>query len=314
VRLVNDLLEASRITRGKLMLRRRTVEIATVLGLALEIARPRIDAGGHTLTVRTLDTTVWLDADPVRLAQAIANLLDNAAKFTPAGGRIDVQLARGERSLEIRVRDTGPGIPAGTLPHVFELFMQEERVDNGMQAGLGVGLALVRNLVELHGGSVSAHSNGPGQGSEFVVRLPLGEASPPAAPQGAGAVPGPGERKQRVLIVDDNQDAAQSLAMLVELLGNTVSVAFDGPAALESAARFQPTIVLLDLSMPGMSGFEVAQRLRQDGAAAPMRLVALSGRSEEEYRRRSAAAGFHDHLVKPIDLPTLQRVLGQEAG
>jgi PAS domain S-box-containing protein len=311
VRLVDDLLEASRITRGRLNLRRQAVDITSVLGLAVETARPRIESLSHTLSIAPLDAPAWIDADPVRMAQALANVLDNAARFTAPGGRIEVALDRGAGWVEIGVRDTGAGIPRDALPHVFDLFVQEERIDNGQQPGLGVGLALVKTLVELHGGTVRAHSDGPGRGSEFVVRLPVADG--PQADEGAASqaeARGGGETRQRVLDVDDNRDAAQSLAMLVELLGNDVSVAFDGAEALGRAPVFQPTIVLLDLSMPGMSGFEVASRLRQQADLAPLRLVALSGRSEDEYRRRSAAAGFDDHLVKPIDLPTLQRVLG----
>jgi CheY-like chemotaxis protein/two-component sensor histidine kinase len=314
VRLVDDLLEASRITRGKVTLRRQVVDLASVLGIAVETARPRIESLSHTLSIQPLDEPAWIDADPVRLAQAISNVLDNAAKFTAPGGRIDVVLARRGAFVEVRVRDTGAGIAADALPHVFDLFVQEERIDNGLQAGLGVGLALVKTLVELHGGSVRARSAGPGRGSEFVVRLPVSEDTQPAAGAASSDTRSAGDARQRVLIVDDNRDAAQSLAMLVELLGNTVSVAFDGVEALERAPAFRPTIVLLDLSMPGMSGFEVATRLREQADRASMRLVALSGRSEDEYRRRSAAAGFDDHLVKPIDLPTLQRVLAGGAG
>jgi PAS domain S-box-containing protein len=311
VRLVDDLLEASRITRGKLTLRRQSVDIASVLGLAIETARPRIESLAHTLDVRMFDGPAWVDADPVRLAQAVSNLLDNAAKFTPPGGRIELCAVRAGSTVEVHVRDSGAGIPAADLTRVFDLFMQEERIENGLQAGLGVGLALVKNLVELHGGSVSASSKGPGEGSQFVVRLPLAEpgAEPAAAATGEGRRSP--EASRRVLIVDDNRDAAQSLAMLVELLGNEVAVAFDGTDALAQVAAFQPTIVLLDLSMPGMSGFDVARALRSSTAGAGLHLVALSGRSEDDYRRRSAAAGFDDHLVKPIDLPTLQRVLDE---
>jgi two-component system CheB/CheR fusion protein len=201
------------------------------------------------------------------------------------------------------------GIAPDVLPHVFDLFTQEERWVDGMKAGLGVGLALVRNLVELHGGTVCARSDGQGRGSEFTVRLPVVDnpAKPADArtPQAAtGASPA-----QRVLIVDDNHDAAESLAMLVELLGSTAHVAFDGESALAEAARFKPTVALLDLTMPGMDGFELARRLHAADAAGTLRLVALSGRSEDAYRHRSQTAGFETHLTKPVDLPTLQAVL-----
>jgi len=195
------------------------------------------------------------------------------------------------------------------LPHVFDLFMQEERWIDGMKAGLGVGLALVKSLVELHGGTVSASSAGEGKGSQFTVCLPLQAVPPRPAPVAVGSERDKGVAAQRVLIVDDNRDAAQSLAMLVELLGNTASVSFDGPAALAAARSFAPTIALLDLSMPGMNGFEVARRLRAAPGGQHLRLVALSGRSEDEYRRQSEAAGFDAHIAKPVDLATLQAVL-----
>jgi signal transduction histidine kinase len=309
VRLVDDLLDASRMTRGKLRLRKQRIDIASVIAIATETSRPRIDAGRHTLRVRALEAPAWIDADPVRLAQVVSNLIDNAAKFTPPGGTIEVVVKRDGPMLDIRVRDDGAGIPADALPHVFELFMQEERWLEGMQAGLGVGLALARNLVELHGGTVCAHSDGEGKGSEFTVRMPLADAPPVHTGTAAERSDTVTLVQQRVLIVDDNHDAAQSLAILVELLGHTAHVSFDGDAALAAAAQCQPSVALLDLSMPGMSGFEVARRLRAQAGSAKLRLIALSGRSEEQYRRQSEAAGFDAHLVKPIDLRTLEAVL-----
>jgi PAS domain S-box-containing protein len=313
VRLVDDLLEASRITRGKLVLRKQRVEIAAVVGIAVETSRSRIEAAGHALHIHSLAEPAWLDADPLRLAQVIASLLDNAAKFTPPGGRIDLLLDRDEGMLRLRVQDSGAGIHPDALPQVFDLFMQEERWV-GMQAGLGVGLALVRNLVELHGGSVCARSDGEGKGAEFTVRLPLAAPDPadgrPRAAEALDPDAAPlSAAQQRVLVVDDNHDAAESLAMLVELLGNIAHVSFGGREALDACPQFRPTIVLLDLSMPGISGFEVARRLRELPGGAELRLVALSGRSEDEFRRRSDDAGFDAHLVKPVDLPTLQAVL-----
>jgi CheY-like chemotaxis protein len=214
--------------------------------------------------------------------------------------------------LDIRVRDNGAGIPSDALPYVFELFMQEERWLEGMQAGLGVGLALVKNLVELHGGTVSAYSDGEGRGSEFIVRLPLADSPAPACAAGQrDAIATP--NAHRVLVVDDNHDAAQSLAMLVELLGSCAQVAFDGEAGLVAAAAFHPTIALLDLSMPGMNGFELARRLRAQPGTKSLRLIALSGRSEDTYRRQSEAAGFDAHIVKPVDLRTLEKLLGRRS-
>jgi signal transduction histidine kinase/CheY-like chemotaxis protein len=309
VRLVDDLLDASRITRGKLELRRQRIDIASVIATAVEAARPQIDACRHTLTIRGPDRPALVDVDPVRLAQVLENLLHNAAKFTPDGGRIELVVERDGGMIDIRVRDNGVGIASAVLPHVFDLFTQEERCVDGMKAGLGVGLALVRSLVELHGGTVCARSDGEGRGCEFTVRLPAIDATgaPVDAARREPEASAAGE--QRVLIVDDNRDAAESLAMLVELLGSTAHAAFSGPSALAEAADFKPTVALLDLTMPGMDGFELARRLRKQEATRGLRLIALSGRGEDAYRLRSRAAGFDAHLVKPVDLPTLQAVL-----
>jgi signal transduction histidine kinase/ActR/RegA family two-component response regulator len=309
VRLVDDLLDASRITRGKLELRRERVDVEAVVATAVEAARPQIDACRHTLAIQRPRAPTLVDVDPVRLAQVLENLLHNAAKFTPDGGNIDIAIERDGGMVDIRVRDNGVGIAPDVLPHVFDLFTQEERCVEGMKAGLGVGLALVRKLVELHAGTVCARSEGEGRGSEFTVRLPAMDAA--GAPDDgtrhqAQASPA---REQRVLIVDDNHDAAESLAMLVELLGSTAHVAFDGPSALADAPDFKPTVALLDLTMPGMDGFELARRLRKGEATRAMRLIALSGRGEDAYRHRSRDAGFDQHLVKPVDLPTLQAIL-----
>ena len=309
VRLVDDLLDASRITRGKLKLQRQRVDLASVISTAVEAARPHIDACRHALTLRGLETPAFVEADPVRLAQALENLLDNAAKFTPSGGRIDLTVERDGGMIDIRVCDNGVGIAPDVLPHVFDLFTQEERWVDGMKAGLGVGLALVRTLVELHQGTVCARSRGEGQGSEFTVRLPAADAGADPAEGALRQTDAATSPAQRVLIVDDNRDAAESLAMLVELLGSTAHVAFDGASALADAADFKPTVALLDLTMPVMDGFELARRLRRHEAMGGLRLIALSGRSEDAYRHRSQDAGFDAHLTKPVDLPTLQAVL-----
>ncbi|HEY1328045.1 MAG TPA: ATP-binding protein [Casimicrobiaceae bacterium] len=309
VRLVEDLLDASRITRGKLTLKRERVDIASVIAMAVETSRPKIDAARHMLVIGSLRAPAWVDADPLRLAQVMQNLLDNAARFTPPGGRIEIAVERDGPMVDVRVRDNGVGIPADVLPHVFDLFTQEERWVDGMRAGLGVGLALVRTLVEMHGGTVCARSDGEGRGSEFTVRLPAADVAATRGEARHADAEADRAAAQRVLIVDDNRDAAESLAMLVEMLGSAVRVAFDGESALSQAASFHPTVALLDLTMPGMDGFELARRLRKVDGGRPVRLIALSGRSEDAYRNRSRDAGFDVHLTKPVDVATLQAVL-----
>jgi two-component system CheB/CheR fusion protein len=315
VRLLDDLLDVSRITRGKLQLRRERVELGAVVQLALETSRPAVEAAGHELTVEQLPDPVWLDADPARLAQVLSNLLNNAAKYTEPGGRIWLTAARpAADDVLVRVRDTGIGIAPDMLPKVFELFAQADRSRDMSQGGLGVGLHLARRLVELHGGSVEAHSDGPGTGSEFVVRLPVLKTADRRSPgaDGGGAIghrpPTTGSRK-RVLVADDNTDAADSLAQLLRERGHEVAVAYDGLAALHRAEAFRPDVAVLDLGMPGLTGHEVARRLRQRTDLGRVRLVALTGWGQEEDRRTSLAAGFDLHLVKPLDPADLPLVL-----
>jgi signal transduction histidine kinase/CheY-like chemotaxis protein len=308
-RLVEDLLDVSRFTRGRVTLRKEPTDLAAVAARAAESIRPAVEGGGLQLAVALPADRLWVDADPVRLAQVVGNLLNNAAKYTPAGGRIGLTAGREGGGAVLRVWDTGVGIAADMLPHVFDLFAQGDHTLDRAQGGLGIGLTLVRSLVELHGGSVRACSGGPDRGSEFVVRLPL-MADPPgpgATPTdtGRGAAPPP----RRVLVVDDNVDVAASLARFLELTGHDVRTAHDGPAALDAVRADRPEVVLLDIGLPGMDGYEVARRLRELLATAGVVLVALTGYGQEGDRRRSREAGFDHHLVKPVDPAALQELL-----
>jgi signal transduction histidine kinase/ActR/RegA family two-component response regulator len=311
VRLVDDLMEVSRITRGKIELRRERTDLARVLRTAIETSQPLIDASGHRIEVELPPDALPLDADPVRLAQVFSNLLNNAAKYAEQPGAIRVRVRREGHQVVVSVCDEGIGIEPDMLGHVFEMFTQVDGTHRRSQGGLGIGLTLVRSLVQLHGGSVSAHSAGIGCGSEFVVRLPLATsaevATGPAEPPPMPAAP------LRVLVVDDNRDAADSLGVLLGFLGYSVEVAHDGPAALRSFERFQPALVLLDLGMPEMDGYEVARRLRAQPAGQAIVLVALTGWGQEEDRIRSRDAGFDHHLVKPTDIDALQRLFADAA-
>ncbi len=309
-RLVDDLLDVARITRGRVELQRQTVELAAVVDQAVEMAEGLIAARGHELTVTRPAAPLWLKADPTRLTQVVFNLLNNAAKYTEPGGRIWLTAGREGTEAVVRVLDTGVGIAPELLPRVFDLFTQGERTPDRSQGGLGLGLTLVRNLVELHGGTVRARSEGPGKGSEFILRLPALPAAPAPAPQAAPA-PGRAARRARVLVVDDNVDVAEAVAMLLEDLGHEVKVAHSGPQALESVRTYRPEAVFLDLGLPGMDGYEVARRLRAEPGVGGVLLVALSGYGQPEDRRRSREAGFDEHLVKPVVSAALQPLLAR---
>jgi PAS domain S-box-containing protein len=304
VRLVDDLLDVSRVMRGKIELRRERVELAAVVARAVETVQPLVDAQRHELGVRLPPESLLLDADPVRLCQVVGNLLTNAAKYTEPGGRIRLTAERDGDVAVLRVRDDGIGIAADMLPHVFELFVQADHATTKAQGGLGIGLTLVKNLVALHGGAVEAHSEGLGKGSEFVVKLPVvaqaldRDQSPESGRQADQSPPPSGKR---LLVVDDNRDAAESLAMLLRLQGHEVRVAYSGQAALEDAHSFQPDLIFLDIGMPGMDGYEVARRMRQQPGLEDVVLAALTGWGQPEDRRRTAEAGFDHHLVKPPD-------------
>lgn len=308
VRLVDDLLEVSRITRGKIELRKGMVELASIVRNAVETSQPLIDAAGLQLSVALPEEPLVLHGDPVRLAQILSNLLNNASKYTNPGGKIWLHARReGDQAL-ISVRDTGIGISPEALARIFDMFMQVDQGTHRSQGGLGIGLTLVRSLVEMHGGAVTAHSEGSGRGSEFIVSLPLaaGEPRSESAPLEGGASL---LRSRRILVVDDNIDSANSLGMLLRVLGGDVRVAHDGRTALQTIKDYSPNVVLLDLGMPGMDGLEVARRVRKRPEFQDVTLVALTGWGQEDDRRRSREAGFDHHLVKPADLAALQSLL-----
>lgn len=307
VHLINDLLDLSRISRGKVTLRKEPVSIGTVISQAVEICRPLIDEAEHELEIGLPQDEVRVHADQARLAQVFANLLSNASKFTARGGKISLAVHVLGEQIEVRVKDTGAGISADLLEKVFDMFVQAE-ADQQVQGGLGIGLSLVRGLVDMHGGEVTARSGGPGQGSEFVVRLPLlrDAAEDATAKQ---RIQDQQVDSLRILVVDDNQDAANSMATMLELMGHETRVAFDGLAALAMAAEFPPDVALLDIGMPRLNGFETARRLRQQSSGASIKLVALTGWGQAEDRRRSREAGFDAHLVKPVDLSMLNDLL-----
>jgi PAS domain S-box-containing protein len=311
-RLVDDLLDVSRITRGRIELRREHVTLASIVGAAVEAASPAITGARHALETNVADEPIWLDADPARIAQVVTNLLNNSAKYTPRGGRISLEARRDDGHALIRVRDTGTGIPPESLGSIFEMFRQGQRPDAG-QGGLGIGLALVKLLVEMHGGSVEARSAGVGQGAEFEVRLPLAEVprlDDRTTPTAATTVHG---RRLKVLIVDDNVDLVEMLAMDVARLGHDVRKAFDGRSAISAATSYRPDVVLLDLGLPVMGGLEVGRELRARPETAEVRLVALTGWGQAEDRARTRQAGFDDHLTKPTEPGTLERLLNEVA-
>jgi PAS domain S-box-containing protein len=311
VRLVDDLLDVSRVMKGKIELRKEQVELANVVARAVETVQPLIAVQGHRLDLSLPHESLLLQADPVRLAQVVGNLLTNAAKYTEANGHIWLTTTREGNDVVLSVRDNGIGMAPDLLPHVFELFVQADHTSTKAQGGLGIGLTLARNLVHLHGGTIEARSAGLGKGSEFVVRLPLlarQDESPREQPEADGFLERPSSGR-RVLVVDDNQDAAMTLATLLRMLGHDVEVAHDGAAAVSLATTFVPHVVFLDIGMPGMDGYEVARRLRAQPGMKAVVLAALTGWGQKEDRRRTSEAGFDHHLVKPLEIAALERVL-----
>jgi signal transduction histidine kinase/CheY-like chemotaxis protein len=308
VRLVDDLLDVARIRSGKIVLELEHVELSTIIASAVELARPMIDARRHKLEVSLPDEAVWVQADRTRLPQLLANLLNNAAKYTAEGGHITLAAAAPDDSVVIRVRDTGIGMTQEALASVFELFAQAAGAAHAVQGGLGVGLSLARSIAELHGGTLTAHSQGPGQGSEFVLRLPA--AASPGVPQEPVDRENITAPRRRILVVDDNVDAAESLAMMLAYSGHDVRVAHGGREALGTAREFSPDVMILDLGMPDMDGYAVARAVRGDPSLARTRLIALSGYGQREDRRRTAEAGFDEHLVKPVEHDVLNTALG----
>ncbi len=308
VRLVEDLFDVSRISRGAVELRRERIELAPVVEHALEAARALARNMGHDLAVSLPPERLYVHADPVRLAQVVSNLLGNACKFTARGGRISISVEReGGRAL-IRVKDSGAGLAPGQIARIFEMFVQGDASLERSTGGLGIGLTLVKELVEMHEGTIEARSAGAGRGSEFLVRLPLlaGVAQPASqpAPSELAAV-----TARRILIVDDNRDAATSLAMLLGLVGHETHVAHDGIEAVTAASRLRPDVVLLDIGLPGMNGYDAARSIRGEAWGEPMLLLALTGWNKEDVGPKSRDAGFDGHLVKPVDLDALMRLL-----
>ncbi len=314
VRLVDDLLDVSRIIRGRVELRQEAVDLADVMARGAETAQPMIEERGQELIVAAPAEPLRLRGDPTRLAQVVSNLLHNAAKFSGRSGRIWLTAEREGDEAVLRVRDEGAGIEADVLPRIFELFAQGDRSVGQSHGGLGIGLSVVRMLVELHGGTVAALSEGPGRGSEFVVRLPGVLDTVRPAPVEAKAAPSQASAARRVLVVDDNADGADSLALMLRLQGHEVRVAYNGAAALETAADYRPEVVFLDLGMPGMDGYEVARRLRAAPGLGDVRLAAVTGWGQVEDRRRTAEAGFDLHVVKPVEPGVLQQLLDGPRG
>ncbi|HEV7800103.1 MAG TPA: response regulator [Burkholderiales bacterium] len=325
-RLIDDLLDVSRITMGKLTLHKEPVELRDVVQHAVETARPQIDARRHRLTLRLPDVPLYVKGDAVRLSQVLCNLLTNAAKYTDEGGHVELSLehtgaagALGEDAI-IRVKDDGRGLAKDVLARLFEPSTHEERLNSGAHGGLGIGLIVVRGLVQMHGGSVEARSEGLGCGSHFIVRLPLlssDEFMMTVAPTRDTAAPAGDSSPDpvlRILVVDDNQDSASSMTLLLELQGHEVKVAHGGQAALNIADEFRPDVILLDIGMPGMNGYEVARKLRAQDAYADTLLIAVTGYGRASDVEQTASAGFDHHLVKPIDYDKLQSLLTARSG
>ena len=305
-RLVDDLLEVSRITRGIIEVKKEPLDLTAIVKAAIETSRPVLDNLRHEIKVDFDPEQICVVGDPVRLTQVFANLLNNAAKYTNHGGQITISTRRENGEAMVSVRDNGIGIAPNLLSQVFDMFMQVDRSTRRSQGGLGIGLTLVRSLVQMHGGSVEARSEGPGLGSEFIVRLPLVVETTMPVETARRIQPLP---SRRILIVDDSRDGGETLSMLLRVLGAEVALAHSGRSALECVATFKPDVVLLDIGMPGMDGYEVARRIRANPANRHISLIALTGWGQDEDRRRSSAAGFNHHLVKPADIDQLRQLL-----
>ncbi|WP_435018383.1 response regulator [Tundrisphaera sp. TA3] len=309
-RLVDDLLDVSRITRGKIQLRTETIDLAAIASTAVEDLRNTFDHRRQTFSLTLPDGPIRMEADPTRMEQVIVNLLNNASKYTETGGSIAMDVAREDGCVSLAVRDNGVGIAPEMLTRVFDLFSQAERSLDRSQGGLGIGLTLVRNLVQMHGGEVVARSDGTGQGSEFTVRLPIPDIQIEAGARADRvAGPAPVHRPTRVLVVDDNVHAAESLAMVIQIWDHETRVVHNGTDAIEAVAEFRPQVVLLDIGLPGRDGYSVAGELRGLPEGREILLVAMTGYGREEDFRRSSEAGFDHHLVKPLDFDNLERIL-----
>ena len=312
-RLVDDLLDVSRITRGKIQLHKERIDAYPVVNSAIEVVRPLIEQRAHELTV-SMRPGLRLEADPTRLEQILVNLLTNAAKYTESGGNISLTARQEENDLVIKIRDSGIGIAPEKLPLMFELFAQGDRSLARSEGGLGIGLTLVRSLAELHGGSVTATSEGLGKGSEFIVRLPAATAPVQETPRPRAKLTQATEQIARILVVDDNVDTARGLSRLLKLLGHNVQMAYDGQTAIETARSHRPEFVLLDIGLPGMDGYQVATHLRQEQYSKDAVIIAVTGYGQEDDLRRSREAGFDHHLVKPIDHDALITLIGHSQG
>ncbi len=307
VRLIDDLMDVSRITRGQLTLRKERVDLRSIIESAVETAQPQLTAAGVTLTLDIPAAPLMLDADSTRISQIVLNLLTNAAKFTPSGGQVSVIVQPHMGRVSVKVKDTGVGINPEDQEKVFGMFVQLNRDMRRSQTGLGIGLTLVKQMTEMHGGMVAVWSAGAGHGSEFTITLPLAET-----------VDTPGDREGvepaaratlKILVADDSQDGADSLAFLLKAAGHEVITAYEGRTAVQLAEQHRPDAVLLDIGMPEMSGYDVARAIRREAWGRPMRLIALTGWGQAEHRRRSIEVGFDDHLVKPVELELLENVL-----
>jgi len=307
VHLVDDLLDVSRITHGKVQLRRERAELAAIVDIAVESSRVAVEEGDHALTISLPPEPVYVDADVTRLAQVFANLLNNAARYTPRGGQISLRAERRNESMVVTVTDTGIGIPAEALPRVFDMFSQVDRSVEKAAGGLGIGLALVKALVEMHGGTVEASSAGQGQGSEFFVTLPVAPDGPAQVRSQRGVQRSSG--KQRILVADDNHDSADSLAMLLRISGHEVHTCYDGLEGLEAVVRLRPEVVLLDIGMPKLNGHEVCRQIRAQPWGRTVTVIAVTGWGDEQTRSRAKEAGFDRHLTKPVDYSALTELL-----
>jgi two-component system, sensor histidine kinase len=318
VRMIDDLLDVARISSGKVVLQREKMDLRSAVAMAIEASQPLIDGAAHRLVTRLPTEPVWVHADPARLAQAIGNLLNNAAKYTANGGRIEIGISAQAGEAVVRIIDNGAGISAEMLPELFKMFTQDQHTLGRAQGGLGIGLSLVQRLLELHGGSASAHSDGPGHGSTFTLRLPTlaadagadvaVPAQPAASPKATGEA-----LALRILVVDDNADAADALVLLLQAAGHVTRTAYDGLQALREAAQFRPEVVVCDIGLPGLDGHGVAARLRADPAAADALLIAATGWGAEDDRRKTLAAGFDLHLTKPLDTRALLDALARRS-
>ncbi|MDB5751952.1 MAG: luxQ 3 [Ramlibacter sp.] len=311
VRLVDDLMDIARVSRGKVELRQERVALAAVVQSAVEACRPLLERARHHLSVELPAQPLWLDGDPTRLAQVLSNVMNNAAKYTPTGGRVAVRAQPVGGTVVIEVQDNGEGIRKELVGQVFDLFVQGPQTIAAAQGGLGIGLSLVRKLVELHGGVVDLHSAGPGQGTTVRITLPLAVQEEALLPAASTAPDGAVDGGRRVLVVDDNVDAADSLGMLLAGGGHEIRVVHTGRAALEAAASFRPQLVFLDIGLPDLSGYDVAATLRRDHPGSGLRIVALTGWGNQQARDRSAESGFDLHLTKPVAMDVLHRLLSE---